>query len=75
MHGINIRLAYAADLSEIATLMHESFVEYRSLYSEEAFLATTPTAEQVAVRMTEGPVWVAKHNGNRWNGQRSSARR
>lgn len=63
MNGIILRLATAADLSEIATLMHDSFVEYRSLYTEEAFLATTPTAEQIAVRMTEGPVWVAQHNG------------
>ena len=44
--------------------MHESFVEYRSLYTEPAFLATTPDAEQIAVRMTEGPVWVAEHDAS-----------
>ena len=63
MNGINIRRATTADLSEIATLMHESFLEYRSLYTEKAFIATTPDAEQIAVRMTEGPVWVAQHAG------------
>ena len=63
MNGINLRQATADDLSKIATLMHESFVEYRSLYTEEAFLATTPTAEQIATRIKEGPVWVAEHNG------------
>jgi ribosomal protein S18 acetylase RimI-like enzyme len=63
MNETNIRRATADDLPEIATLMHESFVEYRSLYTEEAFLATTPTARQIAVRMTEGPVWVAEHDG------------
>ena len=62
MNGINIRPATTSDLSEIATLMHESFVEYRSLYTERAFLATTPTAEQIAVRMIEGPVWVAERD-------------
>ena len=62
MNGINVRRATTADLSEIATLMHESFVEYRSLYTEEAFLATTPNAEQLAVRMTQGPVWVAEYD-------------
>ena len=62
MNRTNIRRATSADLSGIATLMHESFVEYRSLYTEEAFLATTPTAEQIAARMTEGPVWVAEHD-------------
>ena len=62
MNETNIRRATTADLSEIATLMHESFVEYRNLYTEEAFLATTPGAEQIAVRMVEGPVWVAEHD-------------
>lgn len=63
MNGINVHRATTADLSEIATLMHESFVEYRSLYTEEAFLATTPNAEQIAVRMTQGPVWIAEYDG------------
>ena len=62
MNGSNIRRATSAELYEIAALMHESFVEYRSLYTEEAFLATTPTSEQIAIRMTEGPVWVAVHD-------------
>ena len=64
MNAINIRRATTADQPEIAVLMHESFVEYRSLYTEEAFLATTPTVEQLAVRMTEGPVWVAEHDAS-----------
>ena len=64
MNGIKIRDATTSDLSEIATLMHESFVEYRSLYTEEAFLATTPTAWQIAVRMTEGPVWLAEYEAS-----------
>lgn len=63
MHGLTVRRATTADLSEIATLMHESFVEYRGLYTEEAFLATTPNAQQIAVRMTQGPVWVAEYDG------------
>ena len=64
MNGINLRQATADDLSEIATLMHESFVEYRSLYTEESFLATTPTVEQIAIRIREGAVWVAEHYGD-----------
>ena len=64
MDGINIRCATTADLSEIATLMHEAFLEYRTLYTEEAFLATTPNADRIAVRMTEGPVWVAEHDAS-----------
>ena len=63
MNVTNIRLATTADLSEIATLMHDSFVEYRNLYTEAAFLATTPTAEKIAERIMEGPVWFAEHEG------------
>ena len=55
----NIRLAIPADLHEVASVMHESFLEYKSLYTEEAFRATTPDADQIARRMEEGPVWVA----------------
>ena len=39
--------------------MHESFVEYRSSYTDEGFAATTPTSEQLLKRMKEGPIWVA----------------
>ncbi len=56
---LNIRLATTADLREVASLMHESFVEYKNLYTEEAFCATTPNADQIARRLEEGPVWVA----------------
>ncbi len=35
--------------------MHESFVEYR--------LATTPNADQLAIRLYEGPIWLATLEG------------
>ena len=63
--NIFIRLATAADLPEVAALMHASFVEYRSLYTEEAFLATTPTSEQLGSRMQEGPIWVVTTGENK----------
>jgi len=56
---IQIRLATLSDLPRIASLLHESFVEYRSLYTDEGFAATTPSSEQLLQRMNEGPVWVA----------------
>ncbi|MFL5704814.1 MAG: hypothetical protein ACJ8AG_18560, partial [Ktedonobacteraceae bacterium] len=39
--------------------MHTSFVEYESVYTPEAFAATTPTPEQIQHRMSEGLMWVA----------------
>ena len=60
---ISIRLATTTDLSQVAVLMHEAFVEYRSLYTDEGFVATTPPKDQLAIRLEEGPIWVASLEG------------
>ncbi len=56
---IEIRLAVRSDASSISSLLSESFIEYKSLYTDDGFAATTPTREQIVDRMAEGPVWVA----------------
>ena len=61
--GVRIRLASAEDAPAIATVLRESFEEYRDLYTPEGFEATTPTAALVSSRMEEGPVWVATIDG------------
>src|SRR5262249_48215731 len=53
------RMAEPDDAMAIASVLHESFVEYKSLYTREGFAATTPTRDQIHARMKEGPVWVA----------------
>lgn len=60
--GIEIRLATPGDFSLVADLMHESFLEFRSSYTDEAFAATTPNSVQLESRMKEGPVWIALSN-------------
>jgi len=55
---IKIRLARADDAPAIATLLRESFIEYRSLYTSEGFAATAITGQQIIDRLTEGPVWL-----------------
>ena len=57
-----IRLAVSAEAASIAAVLHQAFVEYVSLYTPEAFAATTPTTEYLQKRWGEGPVWVAVHN-------------
>src|SRR4051794_23256278 len=52
-------MAVPADAPSIASVLHESFIEYRLSYTEEGFAATTPTSEQILNRMQEGPLWVA----------------
>ena len=58
---IQIRLALRSNAPSIATVLHESFLEYKPLYTDGGFAATTPTIEQILDRMAEGPVWVALH--------------
>ena len=52
-------MALPDDAPSIAAILYESFLEYRSSYTQEAFNATTPAGGQIQIRMTEGPTWVA----------------
>ncbi|MCU1303737.1 MAG: hypothetical protein JWQ87_4021 [Candidatus Sulfotelmatobacter sp.] len=56
---IEICRARPEDAAAIAALLHESFFEFKPIYTEAGFAATTPSADQIAKRMVEGPVWVA----------------
>ena len=58
-----IRLAGREDAAAISGVLYESFVEFRALYTDGGFAATALGAEQVLVRMREGPVWVALRDG------------
>lgn len=60
--GIELRIAVPNDSARIASVLHDSFVEYESFYSPEAFIATTPTHDQIRARLNEGPTWVAVQN-------------
>ncbi len=58
---IEIRKAAADDASSIALILYESFLEYESLYTREAFAATVLTSDKIRSRITgEGGVWVAE---------------
>lgn len=54
-----IRLAIQEEAEKIAGLLRESFKEFESHYTKEGFAATTPEGNEIALRMKEGPVWVA----------------
>jgi ribosomal protein S18 acetylase RimI-like enzyme len=54
-----IRMAVAEDAGDIAALLYESFIEYKSLYTKEAFAATTPDHGEIAERITKKIVWIA----------------
>ena len=59
---IQIRRGSSKDAAAIALVLRESFNEYKSLYTDEGFAATTPGREQILSRMTEGPLWIALLN-------------
>ena len=54
-------MAVVDDAEAIASVLLDSFVEYKPLYTDDGFAATTPAREQILDRMKEGPVWVALH--------------
>jgi N-acetylglutamate synthase-like GNAT family acetyltransferase len=56
---IQIRIAKTGDVSSIETLLAESFAEFKSLYTKDAFEATAIKSDEILVRMNEGPLWVA----------------
>lgn len=56
---LSIRRAGTEDAPAIANVLHDSFLEFKPLYTEGGFLATTPGVEQILARMREGPVWIA----------------
>jgi len=59
---MQVRRAVENDSARIASLLYDSFVEYKSLYTPEAFAATTPPQDQIRARLNEGPMWVAVKN-------------
>ncbi|MFY9682590.1 MAG: GNAT family N-acetyltransferase [Candidatus Sulfotelmatobacter sp.] len=60
---IEIRRAGPEDAPAIATVLHESFVQFRALYTKGGFSATALSSDQILKRMQEGPVWVALSDG------------
>jgi N-acetylglutamate synthase-like GNAT family acetyltransferase len=60
---VQIRRARIKDCSAIAEVLLQAFLEFKYLYTEGGFAATTPGPHQIYARMKEGPVWVAMRKG------------
>lgn len=56
---LNVRRAALEEATTIAEILRAAFLTYEAQYVPAAFAATTPTAEIIAQRWSEGPVWVA----------------
>jgi GNAT superfamily N-acetyltransferase len=57
--NIRTRIALRNEASQIATVLHDAFIEYQPLYTQAGFAATALASEQLLERMREGPLWVA----------------
>ena len=51
------------EASRIAEVLREAFAEYKNLYTDEAYAATTPASDEVRNRIGEKTVWVALCQG------------
>jgi len=59
MSDMRVRRARPEDAGAVASILYESFAQFRALYTPQGFSATAITADEVLVRMSEGPAWVA----------------
>ena len=60
MREVEIRTANPDDVAAIASVLAASFPEYKSLYTEKAYAATTPSEAVIEKRFAEGEMWVAE---------------
>ena len=58
----SIREATPADAGAISALFKQAFLEFKALYTPEAFVATVLPESGVLTRLKEGPVWVVETN-------------
>lgn len=56
---IKVRPAFKEEADAIGRLLREAFAEFATDYTPEAFAIVTPSADEIARRFDEGPIWVA----------------
>lgn len=56
---MQIRRAVPGDAEAIAGVLLAAFQEFEALYTPEGFRATTPSARDLALRLDDGPTWIA----------------
>jgi GNAT superfamily N-acetyltransferase len=55
-----VRKAGAADATAVSELLKCAFMEFETLYTPEAFVATVLPDSGILARLQEGPLWVAE---------------
>jgi N-acetylglutamate synthase-like GNAT family acetyltransferase len=60
---VRIRMAVESDANAIAATLYNAFLEFKPLYTPEAFAVTVSSPDQIRLRLNEGPIWVALQDG------------
>jgi len=60
---VPVRQATVDEAADVAGVLRDAFEPYRPQYTPAAFAATTPSAEELRRRWSEGPVWVSLQDG------------
>jgi N-acetylglutamate synthase-like GNAT family acetyltransferase len=64
LDAVTVRLAREADSAGIAEVLVAAFSQFELEYTPESFAIVTPSADEVATRFVEGPLWVAERDGH-----------
>jgi len=56
---LHIRTAKRNEAEVVSSILYEAFIDFKPLYTHEAFNATAITPQQILNRMDEGPVLLA----------------
>ncbi|MBO0726391.1 MAG: GNAT family N-acetyltransferase [Blastocatellia bacterium] len=56
---MRIRTAVPDDAPAVASTLHRAFLQFKPLYTPDAFAATVSSTDQILLRLNEGPIWVA----------------
>ena len=62
-NNIQIRKAKLSEAPTVSALLHDSFLEYQSFYTQKAFEASTPGVIEVEDRIADNTVWVVLLEG------------
>jgi N-acetylglutamate synthase-like GNAT family acetyltransferase len=63
LDAVTVRLASDVDSEAIADVLFAAFSQFERDYTAEAFAVVTPSADDLATRFAEGPIWVAERDG------------
>ena len=63
LEQVKVRLATRYDAEVVSGLLLKAFLPFKREYTEGAFGYTTPPADVIRERISEGPIWVAVRGG------------